>query len=91
MVVLHKGKIVFESYPRMKDYEKPIYWSVAKVLPATILRIFEERGELDVGKTVDFYIPELSESPFAKITVRNVLDMASGLDCQDHQHGQEQS
>lgn len=83
VVILHKGKIVFERYPRMQAYEKPIYWSVAKILPATLLRMMEERGELDVDKPIDHYISELSQSAFAGTTVRNVLDMASGLDCED--------
>lgn len=83
IVVLHKGKIVFERYPRMREFEKPIYWSVAKVMPATVLRIMEERGEVDVNKAIDAYIPDLASSDFAGITVRNILDMATGLDCQD--------
>lgn len=83
VVILHKGKVVFERYPRMQPFEKPIYWSVAKILPATLLRMMEERGELDVDKPIDHYIPELSNSAFAGTTVRNVLDMASGLDCED--------
>lgn len=83
IVILHKGKIVFESYPRMKEYEKPIYWSTAKVFPATIIRILEERGEIDVNEPVKSYLPELEGSPFADITVRNLLDMASGIDCGD--------
>jgi CubicO group peptidase (beta-lactamase class C family) len=83
VVILHKGEIVFESYPRMEDYEKPVTWSVAKVMPATVLRILEERGELDVSKPINAYIPELAESSFAGISVRDILDMASGLDCSD--------
>jgi CubicO group peptidase (beta-lactamase class C family) len=83
VVIVHKGKIVYESYPRMQEHEQPIYWSVAKVIPATILRILEERGQLDVSKPIESYIPELATSAFAGITVRNILDMASGLDCQD--------
>jgi len=83
VVILYKGKIVFERYPRMRDFEKPIYWSVAKVLPATILRIYEERGQLDVSQPIEGYIPELATGDFAGITVRNILDMATGLDCQD--------
>jgi CubicO group peptidase (beta-lactamase class C family) len=83
VVVLHKGKIVFERYPRMRQHEKPIYWSVAKVMPATILRIMEERGEVDVSKPIEHYIADLAESDFAGITVRNILDMATGLDCHD--------
>lgn len=81
VVILHKGKIVFESYPRMKDYEKVTYWSVAKVLTGTIVGLLEERGEVDVSKPIEFYIPDLAGSSFAGTTVRNFLDHASGLDC----------
>ena len=44
MLILHKGTIVFESFPRMNAFEKPIYWSVAKVMPALLIRLLEERG-----------------------------------------------
>jgi len=84
VVIAHKGKIVFEDYPRMQEHEKPIYWSVSKVLPATLLRILEERGQVDVSKPIDFYIKELSDSSYAGIKIRNILDMASGLDCSDN-------
>ena len=83
VVILHKGAIVFESYPRMQEYEKPVTWSVAKVMPATVLRILEERGEVDVSKPIDHYIPDLVESDFAGISVRHILDMANGFDCGD--------
>ena len=83
VVILHRGRIVFERYPRMEDYEKPIYWSVAKVMPATLIGILEDRGEIDVDRPVEAYLPELARSDFAGISVRNILDMASGLDCGD--------
>ncbi len=83
VVILHKGKIVFESYPRMQDYQKPIYWSVAKAFPATLIGILEERGEIDVSRPIEAYLPELGDSAFAGISVRNILDMATGLDCED--------
>lgn len=83
VVIVHKGRIVFERYPRMRDYEKPIYWSVAKVLPATVIGILEARGEVDVSRPIEAYLPELAASDFAGTSVRNLLDMASGLDCQD--------
>ena len=83
VVILHRGDIVFERYPRMQYYEKPVYWSVAKVFVSTVIRILEERGEIDVSLPIDSYLPELSESSFSGISVRNLLDMASGLDCSD--------
>ena len=83
MVILHQGKIVYEHYPRMLHYEKPIYWSVTKVMPATLIRIYEEQGQIDVDQAIKFYLPELTNSDIADISVRNILDMATGLDCQD--------
>ncbi|HJO12986.1 MAG: serine hydrolase domain-containing protein [Gammaproteobacteria bacterium] len=83
VVILHRGEIVYENYPRMQSYEKPIYWSVTKVMTSTVLRLFEERGRIDVEQQIQFYIPELAHSDIARVTVRNILDMATGLDCQD--------
>ena len=83
MIILHQGEVVFESYPRMQSYEKPIYWSVTKVMPALLVRLFEERGLINTAKAIDFYIPELLSSAFSGIKVRNILDMSSGLDCED--------
>ena len=84
VVILHKGEIVFESYPRMKDYEKIIYWSVSKVFSGTIVRLLEERGLVDITEPIETYIPELSDSSFAGTTVRSFLDHASGLDCDEN-------
>jgi len=83
VVILRKGKIVFESYPRMKDYEKVTYWSVAKVFAGTIVGLLEERGEVDVSQPIEFYISDLASSSFAGTAVRNFLDHSTGLDCGD--------
>lgn len=83
IVVLHKGQIAYERYPRMHEHEMPVYWSVAKTFVGTVIRILEERGEINVSRQMAYYIPEISESDFADITVRDVLDMATGLDCSD--------
>ncbi|NCF73581.1 MAG: serine hydrolase [Gammaproteobacteria bacterium] len=84
VVILHKGKIVFESYPRMQEYEKPTYWSTTKVMAGAVVRLLEERGLIDVSKPIDFYIPALVDSVHAGTTVRNVLDMATGVDCTEN-------
>ena len=83
LVILHKGEIVFEAYPRMEPYQKPIYWSVAKVFVSTLVAILEDRGLVDVTKAIEHYIPELKDSQLAGIRVRDILDMASGVDCTD--------
>jgi CubicO group peptidase (beta-lactamase class C family) len=84
MVILYRGQIVFEQYPRQEFYEKPIYWSVAKVLISTLVAILEDRGQIDVTKPIEFYIPELADSSWKGILVRNILDMATGVDCPEN-------
>ena len=81
MVILHKGRIVFEHYPRMEEYEKPVYWSVTKIFVSSVLSILEDRGLVDVSKTIENYLPRLKGTSFEGITVRNILDMAPGIDC----------
>ena len=84
VVILHQGDIVFESYPRMKEHEKIIYWSVAKVFAGTIVGLLEERGLVDINNPIETYVPDLSESSFAGTTVRSFLDHATGLDCDEN-------
>ncbi len=81
IVMLHQGHIVYERYPRQLAYEKPIYWSVSKVLVSAVVSIFEDRGHIDLEQAIETYLPKLAGSSFAGVTVRNILDMATGLDC----------
>jgi len=81
VVVVHQGKIVFEHYARMQPYEKPTMWSVSKVLVASLVSILEARGQIDIDQPIESYIPEMSESAYAGTTVRNILDMATGIEC----------
>jgi CubicO group peptidase (beta-lactamase class C family) len=83
IVILHRGRIAFEDYPRMQPYERPIYWSVTKVLVSAVVSILEDRGQVEIDRPIEAYIPELSGSSYAGITVRNILDMATGIDCQE--------
>jgi len=91
VVILHAGDIVFEAYPRMQPYEKPIWWSVTKVFVSSVLAILEDRGQVDVNQPVEVYVPELTGSDFEGVTIRQILDMASGVDCADGDYSDRQS
>ena len=87
VLVLHKGKIVFESYPQMRSADVHLYMSVSKVLAATLIAILEDRGRIDVLKPVDAYLPTLAGSGWAGVPVRDILDMASGIGCLELEEG----
>ena len=83
VLILYKGDIVFEHYPRMQAYEKPVYWSVTKVLVSSLISILEEQKKIDITKPIDFYLPELKQSDFKGILIKNILDMATGINCSE--------
>ena len=84
LVILYKGDIVFEYYPHQEDYEKPIYWSVTKIIVSTLIGILEEEGLVDITKPVSNYTKDLKNSRYGRITIENLLNMASGFDCADN-------
>ena len=41
----------------MEPYERPIYWSVTKVLVSAVVSILEDRGQVDIDKPIETYHP----------------------------------
>ena len=87
VVVLHRGHIVYEAYPGMRPYEKHSQMSVTKAFVALIVRQLYEEGALDILDTVDQYLPELRGSGWEGVSIRDILDMASGIDCLEMSEG----
>jgi CubicO group peptidase (beta-lactamase class C family) len=83
MVVLHDGAIVYEAYANMAPWDRHYTWSVGKVFASTALAILEARELVDVEQPVERYLPELSGTAWEGITVRNIVNMSSGIDCRD--------
>lgn len=83
VIVVHKGRIVFEDYPRMQPQERHIWFSVSKTFVATAVAILEDRGKIDVHKSIDSYLLDLKGTAWGGIRVLDLLDMASGMDCSE--------
>jgi CubicO group peptidase (beta-lactamase class C family) len=80
IVVLHKGHIVFERYGNGMTTRSPhILMSVSKSMLALVAGILAGRGVLDVDRLATDYVPEVRETAFAGATVRQLLDMRTGL------------
>ena len=86
-MIIKNGKIIGEEYADgYSDISHGTSWSMAKSYYAALIGIAIEKGEIDslddhVGKYLDYYNDERS-----KITIRDLLDMSSGLDFPDHEH-----
>ena len=56
---------------------------MTKVVTSTALAVLAEQGRIDMTAPVEQYVPELVDTAWAGITVQNITDMASGIDCLD--------
>jgi CubicO group peptidase (beta-lactamase class C family) len=83
VIVLHAGEVAFEAYTRMAPEQRHFSWSVSKVVTSAIIAALVKDGLIDMSRTVSDYVPELAESEWAGVTVSEVADMASGIDCLD--------
>lgn len=81
IVVLHRGRIVFEKYFGALTPERPhVAFSVTKSFFGTLASILVAEGKLDRETTIARYIPELAKSGFGDATVGQVLDMTTAID-----------
>ena len=80
MLILHKGKIVYERYfGELKPDGMHAAMSVSKTFTGTLGGLLVEEGVLDANKLASFYVPELEGSAFGDATIREILDMTTGL------------
>jgi CubicO group peptidase (beta-lactamase class C family) len=81
ILVLHRGRIVYERYFGALEADRQhTAFSVAKSFVATVAAALVSEGHLDEHATVAYYLPELTSSGVGDATIRQLLDMTTGLE-----------
>lgn len=80
-LVLHDGEIVYERYVHMRPEDRHLWFSVSKLVAGLLISDLEDQGVVDVSRPVERYVPGLAGSGWEGVTIRDVLDMSSGIDC----------
>jgi CubicO group peptidase (beta-lactamase class C family) len=87
VVLIKDGFLVGERYA--KGYEKSSYgtsWSMAKSIYASLVGIAIDRGEIaSLDDKVAVYLDYFNDDR-AEISIRDLLNMSSGLEMPDHEH-----
>jgi CubicO group peptidase (beta-lactamase class C family) len=79
-VVLQDGQVVAERYGPLGAPDRAhALMSVSKSVVGCVAAVLIDRGQLGAGREVTSYVPELAASGYAGATVRQVLDMRSGV------------
>jgi CubicO group peptidase (beta-lactamase class C family) len=80
MLILHKGRIVYERYSGCLDeMGKHAAMSMTKSLTGLLAEILVVEGRLNPSAKVSSIVPELKDSAFGSATVRQVMDMTTAL------------
>jgi CubicO group peptidase (beta-lactamase class C family) len=80
LVVLHDGRLVAEEYGDGMTAATPhLLMSVSKSVVSCVAGALSGRGQLDPADQVTDYVPEASSSGYAGATVRDLLDMRTGV------------
>ncbi len=78
MVVTHKGKVISEQYGPGIDLNTPLEsWSMGKSLTATLLGMLIQEGHYQLDQPAP--VPGWQDDNRREITIRNILNMSSGL------------
>jgi CubicO group peptidase (beta-lactamase class C family) len=79
-MVLHGDRILAEEYPgEMEPATLHLLMSVSKSIVGILVGALVDKGVLDVEEQVIAYVPELEQSGYRGATVRQLLDMRSGI------------
>ena len=83
--VAHRGSMVAEEYvddlgPRTRH----LLFSVSKSLVAAVVGALHGAGAIDLGAPVTTFVPALANCGYAGATVRQLLDMRSGIAFSDN-------
>jgi CubicO group peptidase (beta-lactamase class C family) len=79
-VVLHDGQVVAEQYyGDMTAGTKHLLMSVSKSILSCVAGVLAGQGLLDLQAPVTAYVPEASDSGYAGATIRDLLDMRTGV------------
>jgi CubicO group peptidase (beta-lactamase class C family) len=80
LAVMRNGEIVFERYADGFDTASTfISWSMAKSMTAALCGVLVDRGEIDIDAPAPIAEWQGDDDPRRAITLRNLLEMRSGL------------
>lgn len=80
ILVLHKGRVVYERYfGVLTPAGQHGAMSITKTFTGTLAAQLVAEGTLDPQRKVADYVPELARSAFGDATVRQVMDMTTGI------------
>lgn len=87
MAVVHKGKLVFEEYIGIRDWDNHFWASATKIISGILMHMMDEEKSIRLENPVTSYLPELKDTAWEGVKVEDVLHQRSGLDISEQRLG----
>ena len=84
MMMAHKGKVVFETYPGMNPTDIHVWMSASKTTAGLLVSMLVDEGKMDLDKPIPEYVPELKGSAWDHVTLKNTMNMSVALDNEEN-------
>ncbi len=83
VVMIHQGKIVYETYPGMNPMDLHVWMSPGKSTVGLVIAQMEAEGKIDMNKEVAEYLPEFEGSHWDGIRMIDAANMATALQLEE--------
>ena len=80
VVVMHRGRVVYERHMNQMRPETPhLLFSVTKSFTGLLAAQLAHEGKIELDAPVTRYVPELADSAWGDMKVRDVMDMTGAV------------
>jgi len=83
VVMIYKGKIVYETYPGMNPTDMHVWMSPGKSTVGLVIAQLEAEGKIDMNKEVTEYLPEFKGTNWDGIKMIDAANMATALQLEE--------
>ncbi|WP_083100124.1 serine hydrolase domain-containing protein [Pseudophaeobacter leonis] len=83
LLMVHKGKVVYEAYPGMSSADVHLWASASKTLTGLLAASFIEEGRLDPSRSVTEYAADLAGTAWDGVRVIDLINHTTGLDIEE--------
>lgn len=81
LLIIKNGKVVYEHYENgLRDYQRHIAYSMTKSIVSLLVGQAVHDGLIKLDDPINKYLPELAKGGYDGVTVRQILEMRSGVD-----------
>jgi CubicO group peptidase (beta-lactamase class C family) len=82
-MMVHEGKIVYETYPGMNPMDQHVWMSPGKATVGLVIAQLEAEGKLDMDKQVVDYLPEFKGTNWDGISMLDAANIATALQLEE--------